>query len=178
MIRNHGRVMVLFYMAGFLGGILYTNLISKDYVAVLGIFNDYFLNQYVQIDIADGSYLWYLIKIRITPLVCIILLGATRIRKLAVVVFLIWTGFLCGMIFTSATLKMGVKGILLCLVALLPQMVFYMAGYVILLMGVYYYPKINWNIQKTIAVMLAICMGIALECYMNPVLVKMFLKTV
>ncbi|MDO4311689.1 MAG: stage II sporulation protein M [Eubacteriales bacterium] len=178
MIRNHGRVMVLFYMAGFLGGILYTNLVSKDYVAALGIFNDYFLNQYIQTDIADGSYLWYLIKVRLTPLLCIMFLGATRVRKLTVVVFLIWTGFLCGMIFTSATLKMGVKGIVLCLAALLPQMIFYVIGYAILLIGVYYYPKIGWNFQKTIAVLLAICIGIALECYMNPVLVKMFLKTV
>lgn len=178
MMKNHGRVLILFYMAGFVGGILYTNLISKDYVAVLGIFNDYFLNQYIQTDIIDTSYLWYLIKVRIVPLFCIILLGATRIRKLVVVVFLIWTGFLCGMIFTTATLKMGVKGIILCLVALSPQAMLYMIGYAILLIGLYYYPKIGWNFQKTIAVLLAICIGIALECYMNPILVKMFLKTV
>lgn len=178
MMRNHGRVLILFYMAGFFCGILYTNLVSRDYVAVLGIFNDYFLNQYIQTDIMNGSYLWYLIRVRMVPLVCVSFLGATRIRRFVVVVFLIWTGFLCGMIFTSATLKMGVKGIVLCLAAMFPQMALYMVGYAILLTGLYYYPKINWNFQKTIAVLLAICIGIALECYINPVLVKMFLKTV
>lgn len=85
-IKNYGRVMVLFYMAGFLGGILYTNLISKDYVAALGIFNDYFLNQFVQADLAGGSYLWYLIKIRMAPLLLILLPPAVRI-KLTVAVF-------------------------------------------------------------------------------------------
>lgn len=177
-MKNHGRVLILFYMVGFLGGILYTNLVSRDYVAVLGIFNDYFLNQYIQTDIVDGSYLWYLIKIRITPFILITFLGATRGRKPAAVIFLIWTGFLCGMIFTAATLKMGVKGIMLCLVALAPQAVLYAVGYAVLLTGLYYYPKIGWNYQKTIAVILAICIGIALECYMNPILVKLFLKTV
>lgn len=176
MMKNYGRVMVLFYMTGFLSGILYTNLISKDYVAALGIFNDYFLNQYVQAELADGPYLWYLIKIRMVPLFGVLLLGTMRIRKLAVSVFLIWTGFLCGMIFTSAAMRLGIRGIALCLAALLPQAVFYAVGYAILLIGLYYYPKINWNFQKTIAVFLAICIGVALECYMSPVLVKIILK--
>lgn len=177
MIKNYGRVMISFYMAGFIGGILYTNMVSKDYVAALGIFNDYFLNQYIQAELAGGSYLWYLIKIRMAPLFGVFLLGAERMRKLTVAVFLIWTGFLCGMIFTSAAMKLGMKGIVLCLAALFPQAVFYAVGYAALVMGLYYYPKINWNFQKTIAVFLAICIGVALECYMSPVLVKIILKT-
>ncbi len=176
MVKNYGKVMILYYMAGFLSGILYTNLISKDYAASLGIFNDYFLNQYVQAELTGGPYLWYLIKIRVAPLSGILLFRMERIRKLAAVVFLIWTGFLCGMIFTSAAMRLGIKGIVLCLSALLPQAVFYGAGYAVLLMGLYYYPKINWNFQKTIAVFLAICIGVALECYMSPVLVKIILK--
>lgn len=178
MMRSHGRVLILFYMAGFFGGILYTNLVSRDYVAILGIFNDYFLNQYIQTDIVERSYLWYLIKVRVFPLALVAFGGATRIRRMVSVVFLIWTGFLCGMIFTAATLKMGVRGIFLCLAAMMPQMLLYAAGYAVLLMGMYYYPKIGWNYQKTITVLLAICIGIALEWYMNPILVKMFLKTV
>lgn len=175
-MKNYGRVLIVFYMAGFLGGILYTNLISKDYVAALGIFNDYFLNQYVQTELAGGPYLWYLIKIRMAPLLGVFLFGMARIRKLAAAGFLIWTGFLCGMIFTSATLRLGVKGIALSLAALMPQGLFYAAGYAVLLLALYYYPKINWNFQKTIAVFLAICIGVALECYMSPVLVKIILK--
>lgn len=178
MIKNHGRVLILFYMAGFFCGILYTNLVSGDYVAVLGIFNDYFLNQYIQADIIERPYLWYLIKVRAIPLILITFGAASRIRRIISVVFLIWTGFLCGMIFTAATLNMGAKGIFLCLVAMMPQMLLYAAGYAVLLTGMYYYPKIGWNYQKTIAVLLAICIGIALEYYMNPILVKMFLKTV
>lgn len=178
MTRNYGRVMIVFLMAGFLGGILYTNIVSRNYIAALGIFNEYFFNQYIQTDIMSISYLLYLIKVRVVPFLVMLLLGATRVRKPAVVIFLIWTGFLCGMIFTTATLKMGIKGIVLCFAAMLPQMVFYVVGYAILLVGFYYYPKIGWNFQKTIAVILAICIGIALEYYMNPILVKLFLKTV
>ncbi len=178
MIRNYGRIMMLFFMAGFLGGILYTNLLSRDYVATIGIFNDYFLNQFVQTDIMNGAYLWYLIRIRMAPLLGMIFLGALSFRKSAVTIFLIWTGFLFGMIFTSATLKIGVKGILLCVGAMLPHMIFYVFGYAVFLAGLYYYPKIGWNFQKTMLVFLAICIGIGLECYISPVLVRMILKTV
>ena len=170
--------MILLFMAGFLGGILYTNLISRDYVAALGIFSDYFLNQYIQTDIERSSFLWYLIKVRMVPLLGVILLAGTRVRRAAVIAVLLWTGFLCGMIFTSASLKMGARGIALCIAALFPQAVFYGVGYAVLLTGLYYYPKVGWNFQKTIAVLLAICMGVAVECYINPVLVKLFLKTV
>lgn len=178
MIRNYGRIMMVFFMAGFLAGILYTNLISRDYVAALGIFNDYFLNQFIQTDLVSGAYLWYLIKIRLAPLFGMILLGALNVRKLAAAAFVVWTGFLFGMVFTSATLKMGAKGILICLGAMLPQGVFYLAGYAVFLIGLYYYPKIDWNFQKTMIVFLAICIGIGLECYISPVLVKIIIKTV
>ena len=57
-MKNYTRLMVLIYMAGFFCGILYTNLVSKDYVASLGIFSDYFLNQYIQTDLAGSSYIW------------------------------------------------------------------------------------------------------------------------
>lgn len=178
MVKNHGKIMIFFYMVGFLGGILYTNLISKDYVAALGTFSEYSMNQYLQTDIRDGGYLWHLIKIRLTPIAVLALLSTTRLRKGAVVIFLLWTGFLCGMLFTSATLKMGIRGIFFCLAALLPHGILYFIGYAVLLFGLYYYPKIGWDFQKTIVVFLAICIGIALEWYMNPFLVKVFIETV
>ena len=44
-----------FFMPGFLAGIIYVNFIAKKYMAEPGIFNDYFLNQFVnvKIDVRD-----------------------------------------------------------------------------------------------------------------------------
>ena len=40
-----------FFMPGFLAGIIYVNFIAKKYMAEPGIFNDYFLNQFVNVKI-------------------------------------------------------------------------------------------------------------------------------
>ena len=62
-IRDSGKQFVLFSMLGFFAGILYTNIVSKDYVAVMGIFNEYFLNQYVQTEVVVQEYMWYILRI-------------------------------------------------------------------------------------------------------------------
>ena len=40
--RKH---LLAFFMPGFLFGVIYVNLIAKNYVAEPGIFSDYFLSQ-------------------------------------------------------------------------------------------------------------------------------------
>lgn len=177
-IRDSGKQFVLLCMLGFFAGILYTNIVSKDYVAVMGIFNEYFLNQYAQTEVVVQEYMWYILRIRIAPVAAVAVLGTLRIRKGVVAAFLLWTGLLSGMLFTSAVMKMGLKGIILCLVSITPQFIFYLIGYLILLWQLYTYPKTKWNLPKTAAVVLALLLGIILECYVNPILVKMFLKTI
>ena len=175
-LRGDGKVFVLFCMLGFLIGILYTNIAAKDYVAGVGIFSDYFLDQYVQTEIVTQEYLWYLLKVRITPAVALLVLGCLRIRKGAVLGFLLWTGFLSGMFFTLAVMKMGGMGILFALTAAAPQFIFYITGFFILLWNLYNYPRTKWDASKTLVVLLLISVGILLECYVNPVLVKMFVN--
>ena len=71
---------------------------------------------------------------------------------------------------------MGIKGSLLCLVGLFPQFVLYIPAYVVLLWYCYTVPHTRWNRQKTIFVSLAMSVGIILEIYVNPIIVKAFLS--
>lgn len=176
-IQESKKYFILFYMFGFLAGILSANLLSGKYMADIGIFNELFLKQYVQTEIDTGEYFWYLLKIRISPLMFLGILGFTKFRKAAVVLFLIWTGFLNGMILTVAVMQRGFSGILLCLVGFMPQALFYVAGYLILLWFLFCYPKRQWNAVKTIFFVLMMAIGLILECTVNPVLMKLFLKT-
>ena len=77
----------------------------------------------MQADVDVAEYIWYVVRIRVAPVAVICALGCTRLRKLVVVLFLLWTGFSSGMIMTSSVLKMGVKGIILCLIALTPHFI-------------------------------------------------------
>lgn len=164
-------------MLGFFIGIVYANLMSGDYIAGMGIFSEYFLNQYSQAEIDVTEYLWYVVRVRTVPLFLVAALGCCRLRRCVVGGFLAWTGFCGGMIMTSAVLKMGIKGLILCLIALTPHFAFYAAGYVVLLWYLFLYPETRWNLSKTISMTMLVAVGILLECYLNPIVMELFLKT-
>ncbi len=176
-IQENKKVLAVFCMLGFLTGIIYANLMSKDYIASMGIFSEFFLSQYTQAEIDVMEFMWYVIRVRVLPLVLVAALGCTRLRKGIAGGFLAWTGFCAGMIMTSAVLKMGVKGVILCLIALMPHFLFYAAGYIVLLWYLFTYPEARWNLSKTVCIALFLIVGILLECYVNPIIMELFLKT-
>lgn len=164
-------------MLGFCAGILYANLFAKDYIISMGILSEYFLKQYSADEIDTAEYLWYVARLRLAPALLLGALGCTSLRKGIAAAFILWTGFSSGLLFTSAVIKMGVKGIILCLIALVPQFVFYIAAYLALLLYLYTYPQIGWNLTKTVIFLFLLMVGILLECYVNPVVMQMFLGT-
>lgn len=166
-----------FFMPGFLLGILYVNLIMKKYTAEPGIFSDYFLKQYQTAEIVAQEYIWYLIKIRVTPFLLLLGLSFTKLRKFSSIAFLIWTGFSCGMLLSMAVVGMGVKGSILCFVGILPQFLLYVPAYMVVIWYGYTYPKNRWNMQKTVFAGVAMVIGIVLEAYVNPILMQAFLST-
>lgn len=178
MIKNQSRVVILIYMIGFLFGIVYMNMSAGEYISSMGIFNRNFAEQFQNADIKGVQYLGYLVRLRVLPAIILALIGTTRFRRIGSTVFLVWTGILCGVYFTCAVMNHGVSGVLFCVVGLLPHMACYLFAYGILFMTIFFYPKKQWNYEKTIAFCLAICMGIALEYKANPVLVKMILKRI
>ena len=59
-------------MPGFLFGVIYVNLIAKNYIAEPGIFSDYFLSQYQTVKIEAEEYIWYLIRLRAVPFLALL----------------------------------------------------------------------------------------------------------
>lgn len=176
-IQENRRHFVLVYMTGFLIGILYANLMSRDYITSIGILDNFFLEQYREMEINAAEFLWYVAYVRLLPVVLLFALGCTKLRKGVAVSYILWTGFSSGMILVAAVMKMGVKGIILCLISLFPQMLFYIAAYLMLLWFLYAYPTVRWNPSKTVCFLMFMVVGIILECYMNPVIMKLFLGT-
>ena len=176
-IFHSKRRLLAFFMPGFLFGVVYVNLIAKKYIAELGIFSDYFLNQFQTAGIAAEEYFWYLFRLRVIPFLVLLGLSFTKMRKAAAVLFLIWTGISGGILISTAVLSMGIKGSLLCAVGILPQFIFYVPAYLILLWCCYSYPKTQWNRQKAVFAALAVSSGMILEIFVNPSLVKAFLST-
>ena len=178
-MRGHGRIFLALCLAGFIGGILYANTGARDHILAAGIFSDYFLEQYTQAEIQTQDYFWYILWVRAGMLAVISLLGQMKgVRRWIVAAVLVWTGFLGGLFFTAAVIKLGPVGILFCLAAIIPQALFYIAGYGIVLWYFYSFPRASWNSAKTVGTILTIGVGIISESYLNPIFLKIFLKTI
>ena len=174
----HTRKQLLaFFMPGFLIGIIYVNFFAVKYMGDPGIFSTYFLEQYQSVDIVAGEYLWYLIRVRVIPFLVLSGLALTKARKAAAVLFLVWTGISGGILISLAVIDMGIKGSILCITGMLPQFIFYIPAYLVLLWYAYIYPGSQWNRQKTIFISFMMAVGLILEIYVNPLLVRAFIST-
>lgn len=163
-------------MPGFLLGILYVNLIMKQYTAEPGIFSDYFLKQYQSVSIVAEEYIWYLIKIRAVPFLILLGLAFTKMRKAASIAFLVWTGFSSGMLLSGGS-EHGNQGKYPRIVGILPQFLLYVPAYMVIIWYSYTYPQNKWNTQKSIFLGLTMLVGIILEAYVNPILMQGYLGT-
>lgn len=174
--RSGKKQLLAFFMPGFFLGLIYVNFIAKKYMAEPGIFSSYFMERFSSVKVETGEYLLYLLRIRLTPLLLLAAVSFTRLRRLFSVLFLIWTGFSAGLLSSMAAAGLGIVGSLLCITALFPQFLFYIPAYTILLWYCYDYPGCRWNRQKTVFLILMTGIGIMMELYVNPAVIRGFLS--
>lgn len=170
------KVLTVLVLTGFLTGIIYGNLIAKEYILSTGIFDQYYLDQYSKVSINANEYIWYIFRMRITPILFLLFAGCTKYKKIVSGIFIIWTGFSFGMIITTAVLKLKIQGVVLCMVSILPHFICYIAGYLMLLIYYMSYPNSRWSAAKTISLILFWLLGIITECYINPVMIDLFIR--
>lgn len=164
-----------YVLLAFFSGILYVNLMARELGEVNEVFDTYTLKQYQNMDINTGRYFMYILRIRIVPVGIILGLVFTRFRKIAAWGTIGWTCFLCGFLMADAILGLGIKGSLLCLVAGFPHFLFYFIAYAIILWYGLIYPQGHWNLTKTVFITGTMLIGIFLEAYLNPVIIKLFI---
>jgi len=174
--KNKNQLLIMFLAVGFLVGIIYENMISKGGGVSVELCQSYFLNQIGQIDIITEEYLWYVIRARVVPFLLLLLLSTLRWKKTIVSVWTSCAGFLFGMLLVSSVIQLGIKGILFCFAICLPHMIFYVMAYGMYLMYLYKYPRGNWNKAKTVFVVLMMVLGIVLEAYLGPIIIKSMVK--
>ena len=176
-VRKWQKYILLAVMTGFITGICSGNLWMKDYILNIGIFNQYFLEQYSRIEVVYKDYLWYLVKSRTVPVVIFSAAAGTRYRSVTAIVTSTWLGFCFGMVMCAAIVKMGIRGVMLVLFSLIPQGIFYIMAGILLCQYMVGYPLVRWNSGKGIKVAAFVILGIATECYVNPIIMKLFIKT-
>ncbi len=176
LVRQKAHILWLCLGIGFVVGIFFENLITKNQEGTLKIFQTYFLEQYQEMVIVKEEFLFYIAKMRVISFFILCMLGCFRWRKAVSIFVLLWTGFLAGLLSVASVLSLGVKGILLCLAGVIPHFLFYGIAYGILLLHLFSYPKNRWNVSKTMITVLMLLAGILLETYINPYILKWLIK--
>lgn len=182
------RLKYLFFGFFFIG-ILIANLFGKEKLAQFGIFNTYFLQQFEYARIDETDLFLYIIRERLPVLGFLLLFGMTEFWYPMHILFVSWSGGAIGFLFVSALSNLGMKGILLVVLSLLPQYIFYFFMYLVLLetqsmmhgecgtgfTGGRMKNKGKYFIAGGLILLLAI-FGILTETYLNPFLMKNVLK--
>lgn len=175
-LTNKNQAFAIFLSLGFFVGILYQNIVSSTYNISFNSFQEFYLKQYSQTNIVTEDYLAYITRMRGMTFLTVCILGCMKWKKVIAAGCIGWTGFLAGIITVQAVLWLGIKGIFLCLTAMFPQMIFYGLAYMILFFYLYDYPVRKWNMQMTLFAGAMLVIGILFEAYLNPILLKGFIK--
>lgn len=130
---GHKRKICMFLAVGFFAGILLANTVGKRALLELGIYGDYFLLQIESVKVDSNAMFWYVFEKRLFFFVVVMLAGLTRFGVTAVYLVAAWIGTGFGMLLSAAVMQQGIKGIVICILGMLPQYLFYIPAGLLLL---------------------------------------------
>lgn len=165
-------------LVGFLVGILFANFVADSYIVRSDLFSEYFLKQFLERKIVNGSYGIYLCCVRILPLLFMITIQQTKISKCVVWLFLLWTGFSCGLLMSVELMNLGPFGVLFYLAGIFPQFFAYLPAYAVVIIRVIEREEVRWSVQKLLLTSVFLIVGIALELFVNPWIVKVVIRLI
>lgn len=153
-----------------------------------GMLNQYYISQMAYMDLDSSAYFWYLLKQRLYVFVLLAFAVYTRFGVFAFAGVLGWYAFSLGYLFVNALVCMGFAGMVLVVISLFPQIFGYAvagAGFAKILFGqsversMPIGRKKVWNNPKlflVIAALLCMIAGVWTESYINPVLLKAYIR--
>lgn len=173
---SSGTCLILFF-AGLLAGILFVQTLDESGYG--GIFSQYFLSQYASLRIDYRRLLRYVGGYRLSQyavLVCCMMLPAAPMI-LGGLLFLL--GMTWGTLISISTVRLGLKGVLICVTGILPQIFFYVPafGWVLL-----WFFRRGSSRKKYLFLALVgfffLVFGIVTEVYLNPLILQQILRKI
>lgn len=175
------------FLISFLAGILAANWVGQEKLAQYGMLNQYYVGQLAYTELDPGAYFIYLSKRRLRVFGMAALLVYTRFGVLMLAGVIGRYAFSLGYLFVNALVCMKFQGMAIVLLSIFPQVLCYAAAYFGL--GRILFGKEElamptgmqkvWNNPRLYLLLSAfMCMaaGIWLESYVNPVLLKSYIR--
>ena len=179
------KVRFLFsFLGGLFAGIIYGWLFAPGYMEQVGFLSDAFLLNYLKRDI-DGNHLFgYLFKGRSISLFFVWILGSSFLGGALIYLVLLWSGFSVGLYLMAGLVKRGISGLGFCIAAVFPQMLFYIPAFGLVLIQAFVLSGkremgkervLRYGIILFVSFLL-LFMGVLMESYVNPAILKKLLK--
>ena len=168
--RSLEGCLMMILVLGFFAGILYKNFLAGD--SQMQLFESNKLDDYWGLKVDRGLSLWNVFKTRFTPAVVLGAFGCTRWRRVASIFFVLWMGFLHGIILVAAITELGILGGPIFLMGMLPHYLFYGLAYCMITIWMFSATVHKWNSTKWVFTIGMLFLGIVSEVYINPIFMK------
>lgn len=159
----------------FFAGVIFQNLIAQKHAIEMPIFQEQNLLLIIQSNVILEDFVWYVVKSRLVLLVILLFPLLVKNKRRMVSVYLGIFSFLAGGLCVSSVLELGISGILIFFASLIPQYLLYGFAWSILFLHCYYYPSVKMNATKMIVFVVFFLVGVILEIYVNPALLKVMI---
>ncbi len=163
------------FFAGILAGVLFVQMQKDDSFA--GIFSEYFLNQYASLPIDYKKLFRYVGGYRCSQYGLMLGLGAFFAAPFFFGGALFLLGMTWGTMISISTVRLGLKGVILCVAGVIPQIFFYIPAFGWMLLWVW---KQGNNRKKYLFLGMIgfffLVFGIVTEVYLNPLILQQILR--
>lgn len=186
---------LLFFALGFVMGVLLVNRKTDYFLGDSLFFGDELLNRLSYTTFHSQQYLVYLLQNRIGILLFLLVASTTIFGIVVLYLYIAWFGMSLGILIEVAVIRYGGKGILIFFGAMAPQIFIYAPAFLVLLnllhdlCAVMYFPRKMFQaacfgkrqffmkaIVTYIIVAGVVIIGVFLESYVNPPLLRKILK--
>ena len=174
--KGKSQLLIIALVVGLLFGIIYINIVIKRMGITMEIFQSFFWEKFEKMNVISEHFFWYVVRTRFLYVAMAIIVGCSKWKRVGLFLWCGGTGFLFGALIVLSIIQMGMKGLLLSVAGMVPHMLLYVPACIILFTYLYEYPRKQWNWAKSIFVFLTIFIGIVLESYVNPAVMKIVLK--
>ena len=172
MRKRENKWLGILFLLGFLVGVIGRNLWYKSNHTTFNLFEWSRLQTYAGTEVIPEKLMWYVIKERLLLVIGMGAFNLVKKKKMLVYGILSFFGTVSGVMIVSAVISLGMKGLLVYAAGLIPQGVCYLFALLIVLLYWNGYPYQKWNPTKTLVVSVLILVGIILEIYVNPIVLK------
>lgn len=169
-------------------GILTANWVGTEKMVQYGMLNQYYVGQLAYMELDAGAYFLFLLKRRMKVFSMTALFVYTRFGILALLGVTGWYAFSLGYLFVNALVCMKFQGMVIVLLSIFPQVICY-AGAYFGLGKILFDTKAelemprgmkklwkNPNLFLLLSAILCMIAGVWLESYINPMLLKSYIR--